>query len=123
MTLSNEQCIAVAEEVWGLDSYQQDREYQNHQWYGHDSFPFEDFIKAEVLSWSGFGRTLEAMAERFLYLSLHPTECEFVAGLTVSFVRSDSTTAATMIYDPKDSNSLIEATHLAALAVRERKGG
>jgi len=107
--MTNEQCITVAEKVWGLDSYQQDTEYQNHQWYGHDSFPFEDFIKAEVNSWQGFGRTVEAMAEKKWVLSDSPD-----GGLCL-FSHLGKTRNLDLKDDYNNPKKLIEATHLAAL--------
>ena len=120
--LSNEKCIAVAEKVWGWRINGNGIILKPCGTISVTAITVDE-LRKDVNSWSGFGRTVGAMAERFLYLSLHPTECEFVEALTVSFVRSDSTTASTMCYNPKNSESVIEATHLAALeAVRQEKG-
>lgn len=76
--LNNEQC-EVAEKVWGIDD------------------PEPEWIKKEINSWQGFGRTLEAMAGGNIII-------ESVAKHYTDYLRGAIT-----------KEELWERTHLAAL--------
>jgi len=69
-------------------------------------------IKSEVNSWSGFGRTVEAMAEKdkYLYINDKWDLCFYDGPFSVNEDGSDLLTFA-----KEDLNSMIQATHLAAL--------
>ena len=61
--LTNEQCIEVAEKVWGWEC----KPREDHGWYtfsGIDKFNYEytyhiDWLIGQINSWKGFGRTVE----------------------------------------------------------------
>ena len=120
--LSNEQYIAVAEKVWGLlcggilteyDWYLACVEYQTN-------LTKEEWLKEEVNSWAGFGRTLEAMAQRHYWFE--PAFCTDHRYDCISFVHKTLASYPIHNYSLDLLEELIEATHLAALeAVRKEK--
>lgn len=76
MSLSTEQSIEIAEKIWGWSRKDQ------YDFYGkqalkvglavsHDYSDIAFEIQKEVNSWSGFGRTVEAMEEKGFYLGLN----------------------------------------------------
>jgi len=93
--LSNDQCIEVAGKVWGCDLEGIKR--------------FKPQIIHEVSSWQGFGRTVEAMAEREWAFS----DSSSTGICFYSRVGDESEIKVTD--DWNNPRSLIEATHLAAL--------
>lgn len=106
--LSNEQCIEVAELVWGWDlegelslrhRFYDDENRRNTRWIS----PQE--LVQEVLSWSGFGKTVEAIInkKRGGYPDLHHAIC---CGMT----------------DGDIAETIITATHLAALEAIKEQG-
>ena len=118
--MTNEQCIAVAE-LWG---YRHVKDGAGKDWYGepqpylikvwddgYDEIMMPELQK-QVLSWQGFGRTVEVMAERDLVLITHPDIGFCEAGLSA--------------YDGGrvhniELRELIEATHLAALEAKRKE--
>ena len=64
--LTSEQCIEVAEKVWGWVKHPQGWYYPGPEIkidqlnYARDE---KAYIESQVNSWQGFGRTVEAMAE------------------------------------------------------------
>ena len=101
--LTNEQCIEVAEKVWGW-TYNQIGD--NHCFGSEeDSWWGENIVQQKVNSWSGFGRTVEAMVEHLGYDVKHR-----LASIIDAWG-----------YDYEGTKGLIEATHLAALeAINEQ---
>ncbi len=115
----NFQYIEVAEKVWGW--YEDTRGSASRLWRSIDPdtgggqlFDIDE-LKEEVNSWQGFGKTVEAMAERNLYL--------LVVGRAIHFKNpNDSFIMANTRVQIIDTEKLIEATHLTALEmVREKK--
>ena len=107
--MTNEQCTAVAEEVWGWKFVDKGHDYIHIENCDvaklalKDWFNKEDFCKRQALSWQGFGRTVEAMFER--------GDKGFICDIISLNIGGYHTT-----------EELIEATHLAALeAVREEE--
>ena len=92
--LTNEQCIEVAEKVWGWDL---------ESWSDYSDCLT---IGQEVNSWQGFGRTVEAMEEREFSLIKSEAGIEFY-----NVFKS----AEVIIEPPAKANDIITATHLAAL--------
>ena len=94
--MTNSQCIEVAEKLWGWTL----------------SGPaFKDFpkldLESECNSWSGFGRTVEAMADRkWTFNALCVGKPSMVQFISTEHDNSPF---------PKHHESLIEATHLSAL--------
>ena len=99
MTLTNDQCIQVAEKVWGWEIAHKDSMLivKNNHWDKVDTVIPMSQINSIVNSWSGFGRTVEGMAEKGLYF--------------------DSKNLGD--WNPEKPRTLIEATHLAALEAVE----
>ena len=118
--MTNDQCIQVAG-LWGW-TLRKDGWYQpttNLDWPLGLKVCTESGIKSEVNSWSGFGRTVEAMFQKRYWFE--PAFCTEHKYDCISFVHE--TLASYPIHYKRDcSEDLIEATHLAALeAVREGK--
>ena len=96
--MTNSQCIEVAEKVWGLsvgdiqDEYTEYLcavEYQTNE-------TKDEWLRDEVNSWQGFGRTLESVKE--------------VPTMFLLKILLDDRTR-----DDWTTDEFIEATHLAAL--------
>ena len=115
MTLSTEQCIEVAE-MWGWKRKNFDAGYistkVDEEWWV-DERGKRKFIaggprlKQEVNSWQGFGRTLEAMADKLNIVSIHEYR---------KFVKSVISAITESVWSrPFHFKHFIEATHLAAL--------
>ena len=103
--MNNEQCIAVAEKVWGLscdgilDEYNRYLACVEYQ----TDFTKEEWLKEEINSWSGFGRTLEK--------SINPSSIWKFTTILREYLDGSLT-----------KEQFIEATHLVALeAVRKEK--
>lgn len=65
--MTNSQCIEVVEKVWGWEhTYDPKVPYPTHFFKSpnNDSFIGIERFKEQLNSWTGFGRTVEAMAER-----------------------------------------------------------
>ena len=98
--MTNDECIEVAEKVWGWESLE---EYDKWGSPG-DDVPIGmhwsiDAIEREIESWSGFGRTVEAMAGKDQYQFAVDTRVLLEAFIVGAI--------------PKEE--LWERTHLAAL--------
>ena len=146
MTLSNDQCIAVAKKVWGWTNdgrYWFDCEgemiwmpgrgsklpvswiYTGEGSTGEDEGPIV-LRDVFVLSWQGFGRTVEAMAERKLNLEINringawPERRVVFVMSTTEMVTTDGHEFTGWPQNLQDNN-LIEATHLAALEAVKSK--
>lgn len=123
MTLSTDQ--KVAEEVWGWTYITNEKLVYGGYWRkgppGCRSRRSGNIgaIRREVHSWEGFGRTVEAMADRKLTLDMHPHECEMVRGRTLGFMQENGIEASRVECNPYNETSIIEATHLAALEAIE----
>lgn len=100
--MTNSQCIEVVEKVWGWKrtggkwrDYPENNIWEDSKgsiiryWDGLAMTSIEQCVN----SWTGFGRTVEAMAEKGLYFDSKNT--------------GD--------WNPEEPKTLIEATHLAAL--------
>lgn len=104
--MTNEQCIEVATKLWGWAWHPEGEIPSGNQWEwqgrwtdGYGSVVlYQRDVSDKVKSWSGFGRTVEAMADEYGSLQ--------VFGGWVSFNRDR---------EVSDSFGLIEATHRAAL--------
>ncbi len=127
--LTNEQCIEIAEKVWGWSIVQV--KGTTDLWHIDLSDDMYDIhaIKNKVNSWQGFGRTVEAMEKMETNFS---RGFVFTAdGLEVEFSRCIGQKGEEDHYEPiHESEShlyyeireLIKATHLAALeAINESK--
>lgn len=130
MTLSNEQCIEIAEKVWGLSLLDLAQlRFDEGGYAPPESLEYiENYTTQLVNSWKGFGRTVEAMADM---------PCEFsrgfvfsADGIEVEFSRCVGQKGKEGGYAPTFQSgihmyidvSIIEATHLAALeAVKEKE--
>lgn len=119
MTLSTDQCIEVAEKIhnysitWGKDGYAKVVWMEGGQRF--EEFMTDEQIADEVLSWSGFGRTLEGMAEKgFRLIGNGADGFQF---------ESNSCFWGSPEFGPFDRpTDLIQATHLNALeAIQEDK--
>jgi len=117
--LTNEQCIKVAEKVWG---------WERHNlillWDGSYTHNLKE-IREQIESWQGFGRTVEAMHEgKWLLLDALMVPPCGNRRHTLSFF-SDG---AGVFYPldehgwiPGNPTTLIKATHLAALeAIKDK---
>lgn len=96
--LTESQCIEVAEKIWGCHTngsrwWRSKDDIQSHNIWLMDY----DAIQKEVNSWTGFGRTVEAMAGKNIII-------EVVAKHYTDYLRGAIT-----------KEQLWEATHLAAL--------
>jgi len=103
----NEQCIEVAEKVWGwklvptnFDDPEGTKVWVDDNNNVHPTFGIGDKALREVNSWQGFGRTMEAMRG-------HPERHTFHIKLQVA------TTG--YLAESTGQSILFEATHLAAL--------
>ena len=96
MTLTNEQCIQVAEKVWGWKKTEFSKTYPTAEpvWKDEEGRSTRDIVYA-VNSWSGFGKTVEAM---------------FGRGIAIQNILFET------------PNEMIEATHLAALEAIDAEG-
>ena len=119
--LSESQCIEVADKVWRWKkrdaSFGLPEESRPLYWYepsekeGQLVPTFSGYqLKDEVNSWSGFGRTLEAMAGQGWFFQ----EVTFYRLIHLGFV-SDSAEKVCIEWDPESPKELITATHLGAL--------
>jgi len=129
MTLTNEQCIQVAEKVWGWKRKAEDKATANKEgmpprWIEPGSDPLKSInrlynawqLKHEIESWSGFGRTVEAMAEKKLNFLVEPSSVMFwSADRSIQF-------AVPYTRNPFNKEHFIEATHLAALEAIDAEG-
>lgn len=110
--MTNEQCIEIAEKVWGWPTIQ-------GYWVNPETEKpvFNDGLREEVNSWQGFGRTVEAMAEKGWAFSelCGPTEEDLNNGDRLSFHKFSDDIFYPLEWDNCVPKSLIEATHLAAL--------
>ena len=88
--LTNEQCIKVAEKVWG-------REFKPDK--GNEVFELT-WLSDEVNSWQGFGRTVEALAK------VKPYYFESFTGNYSAYLQGRM-----------EKETLWERTHLSALEV------
>jgi len=131
--MTNEQCIEVAEKVWGLSAdnilgeyneYLCEVEYQTNK-------TKDEWLRDAVNSWQGFGRTVEAMEKRWgdklnpmeEYMDSKIKDCHlsrFLLPLFADWMHhfsypKDGVNITNQ--NPQDDNSkyLIEFTHLAAL--------
>ena len=128
--MTNDQRIAVAEEVWGWTRLTEENfsdwctrevwelriithiDEANRDSWGKDSLP------ERVKSWQGFGRTVEAMAEMNNMIEINSCLIIFKSGDT----HSPRGKSLLLEVDESYSQRIIEHTHLAALdAVREEK--
>ena len=118
--LTNEQCIEVAEKVWGWKC----KPREDRGWYifsGIDKFNYEytypiDWLRDEVNSWQGFGRTVEAMfgKGKCVYISKWISHVGFNCMDTMCMDKNHISDE--MIDDELEfPEHLWEATHLAAL--------
>lgn len=111
MTLSNSQCIEVAEKVWKVKLNEDKIAFYKQ----YPPYPLI-YIKEEVNSWQGFGRTVEAMASKY--------SMRFLGDRFAGYQGSHEVKTYS-IEQPEhweDMKSLIPATHLAALeAVKKEK--
>lgn len=110
MTLSNLQCVEVAEKVWG---YKQEMAYHGDNYLPSlvlsnlEPIAIRD-IQDEVNSWQGFGRTVEALQNQ--------QEIKYMAAIIIkgeigNYLRRDGIDSV---------EELWKATHLAAIeAVKE----
>lgn len=116
--LTNDQCIKIAVKVWGWDPADCPYFKKAAEQLSTDSFEVEatDLLRAEVNSWQGFGRTVEAMEKigyvfiaDDVYVGFHPKElvrCQrHVRGLE----------APKYQWSRQFTDDFIEETHLAAL--------
>ena len=87
--LTNEQCIEIAEKVWGWKSAKK------------SDWRWESYIATEVNSWQGFGRTLES-----LRANRNDTAITIIKGEVGNYLRNDGIDS---------EEELWEATHLAVL--------
>lgn len=108
-----ELAIAVAEQVWGMKTLNEEGVIG----WRDDSIVGITLIglMQEVFSWQGFGRTVEAMAERKLYCENSLFGSNVHAPYTVYFTTESGFHKGEADYIPADPKSLIEATHKAAL--------
>ena len=122
MTLTNDQCIQIAE-LWGW--YEDTRGKSDRLWRsispdtgGGQLFNIDE-LKEEVNSWSGFGRTVEAMGGKGFFLRT----CDYnVSGSDLEFYTPASAKSEIIDWWGTIPTSLIKATHLAALeAVNNEK--
>ena len=109
--MTQDQCIEIAEKVWGWDKstlifngYPLWRNLKSSE----DGI-WEDALPKEVLSWTGFGRTVEGMVGY-----------QFIAkgdgcGFCKKPIRKHEIVWHNYDYSNRDRTELIEATHLAAL--------
>ena len=106
--LTNDQCIQVAEKVWGWVG----EFWSEDAWETPDGNGWIGKINDEVNSWSGFGRTVEAIAERKVYF----------IGNGFYWWNDFGHQSVSIEWKSEKPLEIIEATHLAALeAVREGK--
>lgn len=107
--MTHSQYIEVAENIWGW-------KFQSHEPIeGTDSLIRIDVnewvgltgLRNDVNSWIGFGRTVEAMADKLNRVSIHDYR-KFVKSVISAITES-------MWSRPFHFKHLIEATHLAAL--------
>ena len=107
--LTNDQCIEVAEKVWWWKC----KPHEDRGWYTFseiDKFNYEytypiDWLRDEVNSWTGFGRTVEAMAGKGYAFSCDDG--------VVYFIKYGDQWEG--FYGVSPFKNFIEATHLAAL--------
>lgn len=123
MTLSNSQCIEVAETIWRITVIPDGeavpitelpkRETKFTAPHAPNGWIFQSEAKERVLSWQGFGRTVETMARdhgmRFLG--------DRFAGYQGSHIVKSFPIKQPENWD--DMRALIPATHLAALEAKE----
>ena len=107
--MTNSQCIEVAEKVWGWERDVRGIAPNTITYYGPETGTLkrEDKIDQEVNSWQGFGRTVEAMAERGILFQGTTFAMQGSVGIKHIPIRVPD--AVNLI------RNLIEATHLAAL--------
>lgn len=109
--LTESQCIEVAEKVWGWQNYDNENFYSptgKPVWY-----PDKSRIERMVNSWTGFGRTVEAMEKRNWSLGMgHDGIYFYTYNPTYNF---------TTHLDPT-GKSKIECVHLAALEAGKEEG-
>ena len=126
--LTNDQCIQVAEKVWGWNIQKEQLKDQ-----GSNYCDIDNWLKGKVNSWSGFGKTVEAMAERGYFIKLKPSIIRDIPEqrferMGVEFIKPPRSKDENLKYGvagfqlPNMVESvqryrtyLIEATHLAAL--------
>lgn len=100
MSLSESQYIEVAEKVWIETLPQLEKQYEDSEFYGtYDEFDFNWWLKHQVNSWQGFGRTVEAIQG----LDAGAAKAEILHELSE------------MLHGWIPISDFIEATHLAAL--------
>lgn len=111
MMLSNEQCIQVAEKVWRWNKYR------------IDDFQKENNLRDYINSWSGFGRTVEAMAERKYYFIADDIYIGFLHETKRHGDRNGPPDYFWSRQCPVISiNDFIEEAHLAALEAIDAEG-
>lgn len=116
--LNTDQCIEIAEKVWGwkeLPNGDYAETWNQKHFYGTEpavkTYSIREIVNEQILSWQGFGRTVEAMQERQLYFQM--------PGGWVSFRSEDDIKRYSGMINLKPyylaSGKIITATHLAAL--------
>lgn len=108
--LTESQCIEIVDKLWGWNAKKVESEWVYSDAYKHtgNGFTKEQWLKGEVNSWQGFGRTVEAMAgKKWVF-----TDGEFYLCFLSHIGKQ---VPIVVIDDWNDPKNLIEATHLAAL--------
>ncbi len=109
--MTNEQCIQIAEKIWG---WKKDTDTLGFTtWSGGITLHAISTLKREVNSWQGFGRTVEALSER---------GWDFGADDGVVLFQRDhgnQVHESFYVVSPFKKEQFIEATHLAALEVKK----
>jgi len=121
--MTNEQCIAVAEKVWGWtrNEYGNWCESDGHETYIIDSSAgdWDKQLEKQVNSWQGFGRTVEAMAKKGSQLCIEYDDkwgCDELGfSYKAEFYAIKENINSDGSWNPMEPKTLIEATHLAAL--------
>ena len=135
--LGDIQSIETMETVWRWEN-PHDNYYLKES--GNADCPYSIWIKEKITSWAGFGKTLEAMAERGYFPEFIPsidkrTEGDRYERMDVRFIKParselegvESGVAGFQFPDnmvesvPRFTNYLWQATHVAALeAIKEK---
>ncbi len=131
--MTNSQCIEVAEKVWGWNNLPGIKPM--NEWSELQRDP--EYLKKQVNSWQGFGRTVEAMAYRGYFLLFEPSinkrgngdryermNIEFIKPARAEKEKMNRGIAGFQLADNMVSNVglfieyIIKATHLAALETK-----
>lgn len=105
----DELAVAVAVEIWGWKRSL----FSGDPFWGSGkvSYISEKYLKDEVFSWSGFGRTIDAMAEMGYFPFMNDM-------WDVGFYHRDSSVGPLFTYCANDIKTLIRTVHLAALEAK-----